>query len=226
MFSLVLMLNSLSMRLSLLFVVFLFLPLFVFPQKRLQGFSVSMIPDDVFVRMQGKSYQEACPVRRQDLRYLRLLHVDLDGHVKHGEMVCNKAIANDVLEIFEELYEHRYPIASVRLIDDFEANDEKSMRANNSSSFCYRAVRGSKKLSAHARGMAVDLNTLYNPCVRRSRSGKVLVQPSVAGKYVDRSGSFPYKIEKGDLAWKLFTSHGFKWGGAWKTVKDYQHFEK
>lgn len=220
------MLDRMSIRLRLLSVVLLFLPLLAFSQKRQAGFSVSMIPDDVFARMQGKSYPKTCPVGRQDLRYLRLLHVDLDGNVKHGEMVCNKAIANDVLEIFEELYEHRYPIASVRLIDDFGANDEVSMRANNSSGFCYRAVRGSKKLSAHARGMAVDINTLYNPCVRRLRSGKVLVQPSVSGKYADRSGSFPYKIEKGDLVWKLFTSRGFKWGGAWKTVKDYQHFEK
>lgn len=214
------------MRLPLLAIVFLFLPLLVFSQKRHPGFSVSMIPDDVFVRMQGKSYPKTCSVRRQDLRYLRLLHVDLNGNVKHGEMICNKAIANDVLEIFEELYEHRYPIACVRLIDDFGANDEESMRANNSSSFCYRVVRGSKKLSAHARGMAVDINTLYNPCVRRLRSGKVMVLPSVSTKYVDRRGSFPYKIEKGDLVWRLFTSRGFKWGGAWKSVKDYQHFEK
>lgn len=214
------------MRLPLLAIVFLFLPLLAFSQKGHAGFSVSMIPDDVFARMQGKSYPVGCPVRRQDLRYLRLLHVDLNGHVKHGEMVCNKAIANDVLEIFKELYERRYPIASVRLIDDFGANDEESMRANNSSGFCYRAVRGSKKLSAHARGMAVDVNTLYNPCVRRLRSGKVVVQPSVATRYVDRRGSFPYKIEKDDLVWRLFTSRGFKWGGAWKSVKDYQHFEK
>ena len=220
------MLNRSYMRWFLLEIAFLFMPLLAFSQKRCPGFSVSMIPDNVFVRMQGKSYPKSCPVRRQDLRYLRLLHVDWNGHVRHGEMVCNKAIANDVIEIFEELYKRRYPIASVRLIDDFGADDEESMRANNSSSFCYRAVRGSKKLSAHARGMAVDINTLYNPCVRRLRSGKMVVQPSVAGRYVDRSGAFPYKIVKGDLAWRLFTSHGFKWGGAWKSVKDYQHFEK
>lgn len=220
------MLNSSCARLPFLAMLLLFLPLLSFSQKRLPGFSVSMIPDAVFARMQGKSYPAACPVRRQDLRHLKLLHVDLEGHVRHGEMVCNKAIANDVLEIFEQLYEHRYPIASVRLIDDFGASDEASMRANNSSSFCYRVVRGSKKLSAHAKGMAVDINTLYNPCVRRSRSGKLTVQPSVAAKYADRRGSFPYKIERGDLVWKLFTSRGFKWGGAWKSVKDYQHFEK
>lgn len=220
------MLKRFHLRMPVLAMLFLLLSQMTLAQKNHPNFTVSMIPDHVFARMQGKSYPKGCPVRRQDLRYLRLLHVDLDGHVRQGEMVCNKAIANEVLEIFKELYEHRYPIAKVRLVDDYGANDEESMRANNSSSFCYRAVRGSKKLSAHARGMAVDINTLYNPCVRRLRSGKTVVQPSVATKYVNRGGSFPYKIEKGDLVWKLFTSHGFKWGGSWKSVKDYQHFEK
>lgn len=190
-----------------------------------RNFSVSVIPDNVFARMQGKSYPKGCPIRRSDLRYLRLLHVDRNGKVKHGEMVCNKAIANTVLDIFKELYIHKYPIESVRLIDDFDANDEKSMRANNSSCFCYRAVKGSKKLSAHARGLAVDINTLYNPYYKKSRNGKVTIQPATGSRYLDRNATFPYKITRGDLAWRLFTSHGFKWGGSWKSVKDYQHFE-
>ena len=189
-------------------------------------FTASVIPDKVFARMQGKSYPKGCTVRRSDLRYLRLLHVDKDGHIRLGEMVCNKAIAGDVLAIFKELFRQRYPIESVRLIDDFGADDERSMRANNSSSFCYREVKGSKKLSAHARGMAVDINTLYNPYYHRSRSGKVTVQPATGSKYLDRAGKFPYKIVRGDLVWQLFVSHGFKWGGAWRSVKDYQHFEK
>jgi hypothetical protein len=100
------------------------------------------------------------------------------------------------------------------------------MRANNSTCFCYRTVKGSNKLSAHARGMAVDINALYNPYYRRSRNGKVTVQPSNALKYCDRSASFPYKIDRNDLLYKLFIKHGFRWGGAWRTVKDYQHFEK
>lgn len=189
-------------------------------------FSISPIPDNVFARMQGKSYPKGCPIHRSDLRYLRLLHVDKEGKVKHGEMVCNKAIAKDVLDIFKQLYIKKYPIESVRLIDDFDADDEKSMRANNSSSFCFRVVKGSKKLSAHARGIAVDINTLYNPCYRKSKSGKVTIQPATAGKYINRNANFPYKITRGDLAWRLFTIHGFVWGGSWHSVKDYQHFEK
>ena len=189
-------------------------------------FTVSQIPNNIFARMQGKSYPKGCTIPRKDLRYLRLLHVDKDGHIKLGEMVCNKAIAADVITIFRELYNKRYPIESVRLIDDFGANDERSMRANNSSSFCFRTVKGSKKLSPHATGMAVDVNTLYNPYYHKSKSGKVSIQPQTGKKYLNRDAKFPYKIVRGDLAWRLFTSHGFEWGGAWRTMKDYQHFEK
>lgn len=191
-----------------------------------QEFSVQPIPDSVFLRMQGRSWPEGCAVRRADLRYLRLSHFDAEKNEHVGEMVCNKAIANDLLEIFRELYRQKYPIQRIRLIDDYEAEDEWSMRDNNTSCFCYRKVSGTTKLSKHATGMAVDVNTLYNPYVRTGKNGRRIVEPATAVKYVDRSKSFPYKIVKGDLLYRLFIRHGFKWGGSWRTVKDWQHFEK
>ena len=191
-----------------------------------QEFSVQPVPDSVFLRMQGRSWPEGCAVHRADLRYLRLSHFDAEKSEHVGEMVCNKAIANDLLEIFRELYRQKYPIQRIRLIDDYEAEDERSMRDNNTSCFCYRKVSGTTKLSKHATGMAVDVNTLYNPYVRTGKNGRRIVEPATAVKYVDRSKSFPYKIVKGDLLYRLFIRHGFKWGGSWRTVKDWQHFEK
>ena len=191
-----------------------------------QEFSAQPIPDSVFLRMQGRSWPDGCAVRRADLRYLRLSHFDAEKNEHVGEMVCNKAIANDLLEIFRELYRQKYPIQRIRLIDDYEAEDERSMRDNNTSCFCYRKVSGTTKLSKHATGMAVDVNTLYNPYVRTGKNGRRIVEPATAVKYVDRSKSFPYKIVKGDLLYRLFIRHGFKWGGSWRTVKDWQHFEK
>ena len=118
--------------------------------QTMQGFSIQEISDSVFARMQGKSFPAHCTVKRSDLRYLQVLHVDAEGETHRGEMVCNKAIAEDLLEIFQELYRQRYPIERMRLIDDYDADDEQSMRDNNSSSFCYRVVEGSTKLSKHA----------------------------------------------------------------------------
>lgn len=191
-----------------------------------QTFTAQPVPDSVFQRMKGRSYPHDCTIPRSDLRYLRLSHVDADGREHVGEMVCNKAIAQDILDIFCELYRQKYPIERIRLIDDYEASDERSMRDNNTSSFCFRKVSGTTKLSKHALGMAVDVNTLYNPYVRTGKDGRRIVEPSTAVKYVDRTRSFPYKIVKGDLLYRLFLQHGFQWGGSWRTMKDWQHFEK
>ena len=191
-----------------------------------QDFSVSLISDSLFARMQGRSYPEGCTIPRSELRHVRVLHVDAKGKVHQGELVCNKAIAQDLVDIFRQLYQARYPIEKIRLIDDYEANDELSMRDNNTSSFCYRIVSGTKKLSKHAMGMAIDINTRYNPWVRKGADGQQLVSPDNGRSYADRRKTYPYKIVKGDLLYRLFIQHGFRWGGNWRTMKDYQHFEK
>lgn len=188
-------------------------------------FLAEPIPDAVFARMRGHSYPTGCTISRSSLRYVRTLYVGFDGHTHIGELVCNKLIAADLVAVFRELYQRRYPIGMMRLIDDYHASDEESMRANNTSCFCYRPVKGYSKLSKHAEGLAVDINPLYNPCVRRSH-GKTTIQPATAARYADRSATFAHKIMRGDLLYKVFTAHGFRWGGAWRSVKDYQHFEK
>ncbi|MBR1733389.1 MAG: M15 family metallopeptidase [Alloprevotella sp.] len=189
-------------------------------------FTESALPDAVFARMRGVSFVDNPHVARTDLRYLRLLHYDEAGRIRMGELVCNRRIARDLLEIFRALYAERYPIAKVKLIDDYGADDEKSMGDNNTSCFCYRQVQGTAKLSRHALGMAVDINPLYNPYCRRRKDGTLAVRPSAARPYADRRKSFRQKITREDLCYKLFTARGFKWGGAWKSCQDYQHFEK
>ena len=190
------------------------------------GFSIDTISDAVFMRMQGRSFPTGCTTARADLRYLQVLHRNALDSVCHGELVCNKAIAADLLDIFRQLYDAHYPIEHIRLIDDYDADDERSMSDNNSSSFCFRTVAGTTKLSKHARGMAVDINTRYNPYVRYRRDGSMHVSPENGRPYTDRTKKFPYKIAEGDMLYRLFTEHGFTWGGHWRTVKDYQHFEK
>ena len=191
-----------------------------------QVFTSVEMPDSIWHRMQGRSYPQGCEVPRSDLLYLELSYVDFEGHEHLGQMVCNRHIADDLLYIFRRLYEARYPIASMRLIDDYGADDARSMAANNTSCFCYRRVAGSTALSKHSRGMAVDVNPLYNPCVY-VRSGRVLLPEGrdyAHGR--DRRKDIPGKIDATDLCYRLFVSRGFRWGGAWRSLKDYQHFEK
>ena len=195
-------------------------------QNLSEGFAIQEIPDSVWTLMQGKTYQPNPHIGRSDLRYLKVLHWDYDEKTHEGALVCNKLIADKLLAIFRELYAHHYPIQRIRLADEYDADDERQMEDNNTSCFCYRNVPDTKKLSYHARGLAIDINTLYNPYVRRNKQGKLEVMPANAQPYVNRSRSFTYKIKQGDLLHRLFIQHGFRWGGAWRYSKDYQHFEK
>ena len=188
-------------------------------------FEVRHIDDDIFARIKGKSYKDGCPVPLEDLRYLAIAHYDGDGNVKRGELICNRAIADDLLDIFRALFEAQYPIESVRLIDEFDADDIRSMQANNTSCFNFRPIAGSTKLSKHALGLAIDINPLYNPYVKAGNKG-LIVSPPEGRPYADRKGDFEYKIDETDLCYLLFREHGFEWGGSWRSLKDYQHFEK
>ncbi len=189
-------------------------------------FVSSEISKDIYDRIYGKSYKTDCTIPLTDLCYLKILHYDIDGKIRIGEMICNKMISNDLISIFRELYLAKYPIEKMILIDKYDANDEASMRDNNSSSFNFRTITGGGKLSKHALGLAVDINPLYNPYVKILPNGDIYVEPNNAHVYIDRSNGFDYKIDSSDLCYKLFTQYGFEWGGDWKTIKDYQHFEK
>lgn len=188
------------------------------------SFYISEISDELFAKMYGKTFKTDCTVKREDLRYLHLLHIDFDGNTKEGEMVCNKLIANDLIEIFKELYDKKYQIEKIRLMDEYDADDETAMRDNNSSCFNFRFISHTTKVSKHGLGVAVDINTLYNPYIKIVDGQRVL-EPATAEAYVDRTKDFPHKIDENDLACKLFIEHGFEWGGSWENVKDYQHFE-
>lgn len=183
------------------------------------------IPDEIFAKMQGKSYKDDCTIPRDDLRYIHVLHKNIEGETLEGEMVCSTLIAEDLLEIFRELYDQSYPIEKMRLIDEYDANDELSMTDNNSSCFNYRTISHTNKISKHGLGVAVDINTLYNPYTKVV-DGERIIEPTAGAPYLDRDADFPYKIERGDLCYNLFIAHGFEWGGDWPDRKDYQHFEK
>lgn len=188
-------------------------------------FEKSEITDAVKLRINGLSYKADCTVPYDDLRYLRVSYVDFTGQDQVGEIICNKAIADDLLDIFRHLYAARYQIDKIKLVDEYGADDDLSCAADNTSCFNFRTVQGSSSLSKHALGLAIDINPFYNPYVTYP-NGKVHITPPGSEEYADRSADFPHKIDKNDLAYKEFTSHGFTWGGSWKTLKDYQHFQK
>ncbi len=188
-------------------------------------FTKSEITDEIKARINGLSYKADCTVPYGDLRYLVVSYKDFSGMDRQGELICNKAIADDLLDIFRNLYNAGYRIDKIRLVDEYAADDDLSCLDDNTSCFNYRTVEGSKNLSKHALGLAIDINPFYNPYVTYP-GGKIRITPPGSEKYADRSADFPHKIDKNDLAYKEFTAHGFTWGGDWKSLKDYQHFQK
>ena len=189
-------------------------------------FSVSPLTEAQKGMMDGGSFKSVQGLSWDDLRYLQVLHCDADGNAIVGEMVCNAAIANDLLEIFKALYLAAYPIEKMRLVEMYASDDEASMRDNNTSCFNQRASTAGGKVSKHSFGLAVDINPRYNPYYKVKASGKVVVKPEGSEEYLNREADSPYLIRKGDLCHHLFKQHGFTWGGDWASGKDYQHFEK
>ena len=184
------------------------------------------LTDELKARITGMSYPaegEPCRISYDDLRYVRILYIDFDGAEQEGELMVNRRVADDVIDIFYKLFQKQYPLASVKLVDDYgqPGDDGDSMRANNTSAFCYRQVTGSNHLSWHSFGAAIDSNPLQNHYMNKGR-----VSPEEAREYLDRKDRRPHMIDHSDYAYKVFTAHGWKWGGDWNGDKDYQHFYK
>ena len=191
-----------------------------------EGFGYMKLNDELKQRITGMSYpadDSDIAISYDDLRYVKIKHYDFNGNVKDGELIVNKKLAKDVAKIFYELYQAKYPLESVRLVDDYgePGDDNLSMAANNTSAFNYRKVTGSKTLSRHSYGAAIDINPRLNPYIDGDR-----VAPENGTEYADRSKDFAGKIDHDDACYKIFIAHGWTWGGDWKGDKDYQHFSK
>jgi hypothetical protein len=166
------------------------------------------------------SWRSGCPVPVAELRLLSVSHWAFDGEVRQGKLVVHQDVADDVLEVFRRLFDVRFPIARIRPIDAYGGDDLRSMADNNTSGFNCRLVSGTGRWSEHAYGRAIDINPVQNPFV--SADGKVL--PREGRRHADRSRRARGTIHADDDVVRAFASIGWSWGGAFRSVKDYQHF--
>jgi len=206
-------------------IAFTFLTVSLFAQHN----RIAKISPQIKSRMlKGGSYHVGCPVSLEKLRYLRMRYRGFDGKTQWGEMIVHQEVAQEVVVLFEELYKMNYPIRRMKLISDFKGSDWRSIEADNTSAFNCRSATGSKKWSKHAYGKAIDINPIENPYI--SRSGRIAHRASFV--YRKREHTLDMRPENRalllphDKATKLFRAYGWKWGGAWRSVKDYQHFSK
>ena len=177
--------------------------------------------DLVDAAMLGASWRPGCPVDPSDLVQVRVSIVDFDGRPASGELVVHRTAADTMIGVFARLYERRYPIQRMEPVSAFDGDDDASMAANNTSAFNCRRVTGGTTWSRHGSGLAIDLNPLQNPFV----DGSSVLPPTGSG-FVDRAVHHPAMIRRGDVVVEAFTDAGWRWGGDFSTLADWQHFER
>ncbi len=184
---------------------------FEFMTKRLTG--------QVRERVTGSSWRPGCPVGRGDLRLIRSSHWDFQGDVDRGALIVHRKEKREVVRALRGLFQARFPIRRMKLIDRYDADDHRSMNADNTSAFNCRFVAGTSRWSEHAYGRAIDVNPIENPYVSGSH-----VSPPAGRPYADRSRNAKGMIHRGDAAYDAFRDVGWRWGGSWSGPNDFQHF--
>ena len=199
---------------------------FASPYLLLAGYHshISPINPDITRRiLSGGSWHKGCPVPLSELCYLTMTYRGFDRKDHRGEMIVHRSVAKEVTEIFGALYRDRYPIRRMRLVSDYQASDFRSIEADNTSAFNCRAVTGGSKWSRHSYGKAIDINPIENPYI--SRSGHIAHNKSHLYRKRNHTRS-KATILKRDSIVRYFKSKGWRWGGDWHSIKDYQHFDK
>jgi hypothetical protein len=166
----------------------------------------------------GSTYKPGCPTRLSDLRYLTLVFRGFDGRAHTGELVVNRNAVPKAVAAFRELFAIGFPIEEMRLPGTADVAARPTGDGNDTASFVCRPARGQTRFSAHAYGLAIDVNPFQNPLVRGD-----LVLPELASAYRDRSWRRAGMFEPGSAAVRAFTRQGFTWGGTFSRPKDYQH---
>jgi D-alanyl-D-alanine carboxypeptidase len=166
------------------------------------------------------SYRPGCPVTPSQLRVVRVSHWGFDGKARVGSVVVRSDVARDLVAVFRSLYAARFPIRRLRTIDAYKGSDAASLAADNTSAFnCrYAIAPGPKRWSAHAYGLAIDVNPVENPYLDRGS-----VKPPAGRRYLNRSRVRPGMAVPGGVLVRAFAAIGWSWGGRWSSP-DYQHF--
>ena len=116
-----------------------------------------------FARRTDLAWFPGCPVSLDDLRLLQLSFWGFDDRPHTGQLVVNSTVADDVESVFRTLYAARFPIEEMRLVTRADLDAAPTGDGNTTAAYACRPVRGSTSWSAHAYGLAIDVNPFMNP---------------------------------------------------------------
>jgi len=160
----------------------------------------------------------APPELIDQLYLLDVRYFSFDGRLHEGQLVVNRRLAKEIADIFSKIRELRFPIGRIIPLVHYGWSDEASMTDNNTSCFNYRFVAGTKRLSRHATGEAIDINPHQNPVIYEDRR----TLPEGATYIPGAKGT----LHTESFVLQDFLSLGWKWGGHFSHIRDYHHLEK
>jgi hypothetical protein len=176
-----------------------------------------IIIDSHITLTQALSGKEIPHTNAKNLKIIDVEYYSFDHKIHRGQLVIHKDLEEDIKEIFALIKEKRFPVKKVVPVSAYHWSDEVSMRDDNTSAFNYRFVSGTRTFSAHSLGRAIDINPFQNPQIK---NGKTSPEGAVYNKFA------PGTISKESWVIYEFYKRGWRWGGDWNSLKDYQHFEK
>jgi hypothetical protein len=168
---------------------------------------------------QRSTWSARCPVALSDLRYVTVGFRGFDGRAHTGELIVHRSVAEDVIAVFGRLFAAGFPIERMRVTSPAELTAPPTGDGNTTSAFVCRPTRGRTTWSAHAYGLAIDVNPFHNPYRAGAR-----VLPELATAYLDRSRHRPGMITAAGPVVSAFRAVGWTWGGEWSSPTDLMHF--
>lgn len=154
----------------------------------------------------------------RELCLVDVLYYSFDGKLHQGQLIVHQCVRQDVEEIFALIKRERFPVARAIPIVRYGWSDNESMADNNTSAFNYRRVAGTRRLSRHATGHAMDINPIQNPVIYQT--GRIspkdsVYEPGTAGTLSEDSPVV-----------RAFMDRGWCWGRHFRTMMDHHHFQK
>lgn len=173
-----------------------------------------------------KIWAKSCPVDIERLRIITVSYIDFDGNSHDdGKLICLDVVALSAIDVFRDLYEMKFPLAKINIINDYDGDDDASMEDNSCACFNYRDIANSTLISIHSYGLAIDINPIQNPFVMLDHTkGMAQICPIEGTNYMNRLNMRKGMVTEKVIA--IFKKYGFTvWGGNWNTPLDYHHFQ-
>ncbi len=186
------------------------------------NFSYGPLPESVKKKLIDTGvWKNGCPVPLERLAYVQFLYYNYDGTVEQGSIVSADIVASNILNVFYNFYQNKYPI---------EKTGGGDPTGGGTGMFNCRQITAGTGFSLHSYGTAIDISYYRNPYIGNYKvlnqgiAASAVLVPNIAPlSHLNREVAQPGFNE---VIAPLMRQHGFsEWGGDWLNRTDYMHFQ-